>query len=411
MSVQFAEPNLLRAAIAAGDSSEAYRMLVAFVASVEEDVTNDLMDLVEQAMSNCFHESQILDFDSSWGEKFRKSIHKERYHSLITEYNGLKFSDSTRNVIVGTDGYLYLSGGRHSVLDYITGRKNPDSHSFDNFRDNIKRRAEYCSARNIKYTHIIFPDKQSVEIENFPLDKYSCLGDAYSKYCIDLPQSLLYPRLELGSGSFHKKDTHMSDRGYCVLTSLLLKQLGFSSKVCEEVKQELLSCLTKPVKYSGDLGSKMVPEEFDVKLDIDAGWNYKHLKNNLGVSNDGLSELYFNEAALTQMRVLIFGDSFSRLHSLFLSKCFKEVVFLRTRYFHEELVEMAKPDLVITGNAERYLSFVEKDEMAPNFFLYPLLKGIGHAPDQEYAVAMNAFLSYGKPAYRKFKDEIIRYGF
>ncbi|NIE73918.1 hypothetical protein F3J45_05595 [Pantoea sp. Ap-967] len=362
--------------------------------------------LVERALSDCLLESQIIDFHARCGEIVRRTGYSSRYMELIAGYKGLRFSDESRNVIVGENGYLYLAGGRHSVLDYITGRKSPPLLSIENFRDNLKRREGFCKARNIKYKHIIFPDKQSVESSNFPLLDYTCLGDRYAEKCIDLAGSLMYPKRDLGSGSFHKKDTHMSDSGYCNLTALLLRSLGFDDRLCEAVKQELIGCLTKHVKYSGDLGSKMDPEEFDVKNDIEPNWSYLHVKNNLGVSNDGLAELYFNENALTGMRVIIFGDSFSRLHSLFLSRCFKEIAFFRTRYFHEDLVDMARPDLVITGNAERYLGSVDRDDIAPNFFLYPLLKGIGHAPDQEYAIAMNAFLSYGKPEYNKFKDKL-----
>jgi len=256
--------------------------------------------------------------------------------------------------------------------------------------------------------HVIYPDKQSVQSLQFPLESYECLGSSYVKRNPELRKVLIYPRDELSDegAAFHKKDTHMSDKGYCALTALLLKELGIEAAICAELKVELKELLTKKVKYSGDLGTKMTPEEFDVKCDIEVGWDFYHVKNNLGVSNDGLAELYFNDRALTSMRVVIFGDSFSRLHSLFLSRCFKEVAFFRTRFFHDDIVEMAKPDLVITGNAERYLSAVDRDEIAPNFFLYPLLKGIGHAPDQDYAIAMNAFLSYPKYEYLKFKNNL-----
>lgn len=405
-SQKFEEFDSLNEAVSQQSSAQAFDLLCALMESFGSAIGDVEFELIERALSECLVESQIIDFHTRYGNLLKGTSYYDRYINLIVSYNGLKFSDESRNIVVGRSGYLYLAGGRHSVLDYITGRKSPVSVSFENFRSNLKQRESFCKSRNIRFRHIIFPDKQSVETSNFPLAAYSCLGDRYVEKCIDLTHLLIYPRKELGFGSFHKKDTHMSDGGYCNLTALLLLHLGFEGEVCKKIQHELTSCLNKHVKYSGDLGSKMIPEEFDIKNDIEPDWKFVHVKNNLGVSNDGLAELYFNENALTEMRVMIFGDSFSRLHSLFLSRCFKEVVFFRSRYFHEDLVEMGKPDLVITGNAERYLGTVERDDLAPNFFLYPLLKGIGHAPDQEYAIAMNAFLSFGKPEYRKFKDRI-----
>jgi hypothetical protein len=371
-------------------------------------VDNSLLSLTLDCIDKCLSEFHVLEFHERWGGEILKSDQASNYIDSLSKYKTIRFSDITRNVIIGKDGYLFLSGGKHSVLDYITGRKKPSDASYKNFNQNIKSRFRDCTAKNILFKHIIYPDKHAVCFEQFPLEGYTCLGDEYISRSPELNGPLIYPKLSLQKAKkpFHKKDTHMADEGYCLLTAELMLGLGLSQAICDNIYEELVRDLSNSSKYSGDLGSKLVPEEFDVKVDIVPSWPYAHFKNNLGVSNDGLAELYFNKNAITNWRVVVFGDSFSRLHSLFLSKIFQDVAFFRTRYYHQDIVDMAKPDVVLTGNAERYLSVVDKDENAPNFFLYPLLKGIGHAPDQAYATAMNAFLSYGKPAYRNFKNAL-----
>nr|WP_314571211.1 hypothetical protein [uncultured Pseudomonas sp.] len=403
-----AQQQKLENAITARLTEEAAMLLHDLWSERSSCVDDDLLKVTLKCIDECLTEFHILEFHDRWGAEILKSKEATNYLDSLSKYKTIRFSDITRNVILGKDGYLFLSGGRHSVLDYITGRKEPSSVSYENFSQNIKNRLKDCSSKNILYKHIIYPDKHAVHSEKFPLDRYVCLGDEYLERSPELSNCLMYPKLSLRKAKqpFHKKDTHMADEGYCLLTAELMVELGLTKSVCYKIFEELIRDLTGSSRYSGDLGSKLDPEDFDVKVDIAPSWSYAHYKNNLGISNDGLAELYFNKTAITNWRIVVFGDSFSRLHSLFLSKIFRDVAFFRTRYYHQDIIDMSKPDVVLTGNAERYLSVVDRDENAPNFFLYPLLKGIGHAPDQAYAMAMNAFLSYGKPAYTNFKNTL-----
>ena len=73
--------------------------------------------------------------------------------------------------------------------------------------------------------------------------------------------------------------------------------------------------------------------------------------------------------------VLIFGDSFFRMMLIHLSAIFSRVICLRTRFLHPEMVTLIRPDVIFTGNAERYLSYVSPDTEAQAFALYPHLRG------------------------------------
>jgi len=397
-------PYILKAATRSNRSTLTFSTLMSMWSCNSDTFTEELYSDTALAIEECLTEAQIAAFNRQHGPKIKRSRHADAYTTILKKHLELTFVDESRNIAFGTDGYLYLSGGHHAVLDYITGRRSPSLESYDNFMENITNRSSYCASSKIRYLHIIFPDKQSVQRAQFPLKEITCLGELYLKQCPSIANLILYPTevLQLSAQPFLKKDTHMSSSGYITLTVALLKELGIEKEIYETAERELNAVLTKESGYAGDLGSKITPPDIDTKIDIDPDWRYYHTKNSVGVSNDGLSELYFNENALTQFRVVIFGDSFFRMHSLILSKIFKEVAFFRTRFFHEEIISMAKPDIVLSGNAERYLSQVDKDEIGPNFFLYPHLKGLDQSANQEFAIAMNAFLSYGKTAYADF---------
>ncbi|TOL26640.1 hypothetical protein CGI02_10275 [Vibrio parahaemolyticus] len=62
--------------------------------------------------------------------------------------------------------------------------------------------------------------------------------------------------------------------------------------------------------------------------------------------------------------------------SRYLSLVYKRVIFCRTRYFHKEVFDNINPDIVLTGNAERYLSHVNSDDRAALFNCYYEMKEI-----------------------------------
>ncbi len=56
----------------------------------------------------------------------------------------------TQDVIIGNDGFLFLSGGNHDVIKYFTGEKEPSEDSIEVFLRNISTREEFCLKNQIK---------------------------------------------------------------------------------------------------------------------------------------------------------------------------------------------------------------------------------------------------------------------
>ena len=123
------------------------------------------------------------------------------------------------------------------------------------------------------------------------------------------------------------------------------------------------------IKAAGDLGSKFTPPLFSYKKVHTPSINISKIDNGV-LRNDGLAVYWFNPGSPSNKKVLIFGDSYFNLMSKFFSVYYREVLFLRTRFFHREVLKEFEADIVFTGNAERYLSRVESDEKAALFSNY-----------------------------------------
>ena len=136
----------------------------------------------------------------------------------------------------------------------------------------------------------------------------------------------------------------------------------------------------------------------------------RHFGNKLAGGNNGIVDLYFNMETGAQSlgRVLVFGDSYARQMSQLIAFVADEVLFMRTPFLHPEVARDMKPDLVLTQNAERYLSHVQSDEQRPVFHLFPFFKEQPVQFDPQAARALSAVLSFGRAPYQAFRDSLSR---
>lgn len=284
-------------------------------------------------------------------------------HESYTIHNDVLLTDS---------GVAFLIGGNHSVLNYITEKTKPSSNSFNNFAKNISRRAHIAHLCKAKYLHVIFPDKQSILRSEFPINNTIRLGDKYLQHMGVNPliNFVLYPSATLQRNHknevYQKLDTHLTDHGSLLVLRDILQKLD---EPAGEALDELEKLITLKKKNNGDLGAKFTPNLFQESIHLKSNWNYQYFSSN-GSFNNGQIDIYLSPDAAISKKILIFGDSFYRLMLKQFSKIFKEVIFLRTPYLHNEMIELIIPDIILTGNSERYLAEVASDLDAPAFQLY-----------------------------------------
>jgi hypothetical protein len=226
------------------------------------------------------------------------------------------------------------------------------------------------------------------------VDVKSLFEKSYADF---LPESLfknvIYPKdtlKDLGKSHilFQKLDTHMSEAGaYCV-ANIILHRLGYDYALSDYFSpfETLL-----PGELSTMLGREDRHLETQYQPNEDSIVRVDNLKDLRGNTNNIC--ILFNPKAKTNLRLLVIGDSFMKYSLIYLSPVFRDIVYARSEFFQEDLVDLYCPDMIITSNVERYLSDVRPDGTGSSV----LLSGYGkpdYKPPEEFAEALRAQLSY-----------------
>jgi hypothetical protein len=312
------------------------------------------------------------------------------------------------DVLIGLNQHLFLAGGAHKTLEFAVGKIEPPASSYRAFEKNIRSRIDITAARGIPYLHVISPEKHSVLVEAIPFPISVRLGERYVANAPSAANSILYP-FELfrqhRDHCFLRTDTHPSDYGIIILTAEIIKRLvGLD---CSEEASRMLSSLSVEQTIEGDLGSKVQPPIKVTEKYLSSYWKAFFFSNKLP-TNNGVCDIWISPGAVTDKRLLIFGDSVGRAIARVGSRFFREIVFLRTPFFHDDLIDQLRPDLMISENVERYLSLVQSDEDRPSFHMYPYLSGGAHVPGKEFAQAFSALLSFPRRPYKDFMRKYLQ---
>lgn len=300
------------------------------------------------------------------------------------------------DVLFGKGDFLFLYQGKQRQFDFLLGLRVPSQDSISNFKSNLVNRLEYCKNRNIKYLHITYPSKPVVKNMELPTEFRQNLSSLYLKYyqpCLEQLQDFVhYPANKLSDGDvgfsvYRKKDTHMTDYGYAIITEYLSSFLDFEFCKKEIVYHEKI--------LSSDLPA-MLGMDPNFKEWVYSPCNEGILEDNRRFlsGNTGNVVLYYNVLLEDDKRLLVFGDSFIKDNLKFLFPYFKNILFVRSQFFFKDLVELFKPHYVITSCAERYLANVESDEnpRALNPLFFPLISD-GYYPSDDFNAMFSAFLS------------------
>lgn len=305
--------------------------------------------------------------------------------------------DISNDVLVGEDGWLFLWQGAQHQFDMLSGRKTPHLHSVTNFCENLVGRSAMCRARGLPYLHVTFPSKPVVMTDNVPLEHRSLIQSLYERCYADevsrypsihaiYPRSLLLEersRIQV----FRQKDTHMSHAGAAVIAREMLRSLGERHD-----PQELLS-QGRQLRHSdlsvmmGDSGS--YPEQV---MAVDHSFLRVEDNRTALRSNTNNMIILHNPVAVSSKRLLTFGDSFMVSCLAALSTFYTDIMYVRSDLWQPDLLDLFAPDVVISSNAERYLSAVRRDQDAESILL-TLHSLPDYSPAATFTAALCAQLS------------------
>ncbi|EGU0166574.1 hypothetical protein JFQ74_002401 [Vibrio parahaemolyticus] len=276
---------------------------------------------------------------------------------------GNPYLEEKNGVLSMLDGTLFLRQRQtgQEQFEYLTGIKSIDSNVISNFNDNLNDNIEYCSLRSIPYFHIIFPIKAyayRAEFDAIGVKLNSLYTDAF------LSDSVYYP-VDVTPEYYRKNDTHCSFYGNFKILSVVLRGLG--------VDIGGFNFRTKVVKSKGDLSIMCGQDPIDLEVftdfNIPAHVNRFSTKEGLK-GNSGDVHFCINLLAPIKKRVLLFGDSFFVYCLEWLSNLFEEVIYIRSPFVIHDVADVLSPDIILTGNAERYLVNTKSRKETPPYFLH-----------------------------------------
>ncbi len=292
----------------------------------------------------------------------------------------------------GKDGYLFLSGGNHSVFSLFSGKTMPARGSVERFVDNLTARQKYCAAKGIRFHTIVFPEKCVVLRDRVGTDLplRSVYESVYRPQLADLDVHYPIAALERTPDALSRTDSHYTAHGNLGVAREILNGI-FPADLIAQGCEVLAGRIRVRKGYLGDIGRKVpgLPPE-DIAI-LASGPGAVHVTNGVAGGNDGICDLTETPDALSGRTLLIFGDSFMRGAQGFLAQFYHRVIFCRTRFFHYELVDAFRPDAIFCGIAERYLSRVDVDANRPHFLSYPLMHGRAIAPSEGFGEVWTRF--------------------
>lgn len=291
-------------------------------------------------------------------------------------------------VMVLGSGDLVLTGGNHAVLNLMSAQGRPADGAVATFWDNTAERTRYCASRELAFSTWVFPDKLTIFADD-PAFAGQGVGSLYLRHYRTVQSATHAHVHHLGDvitapDDFQQTDTHLSAAGIRNAVLAMARSLdlpgqdAFAEKVAATWKLE--------DAHSGDLGVKFTPPMTGRALLPSPVTNHRRGSNGMAAGNDGMMDLLCTPDSVTDKTLLIFGDSFFRQSLGYLTFFFRRIVFLRTRYFHKEMVAAVNPDVVFCGMAERFLSNVIPDDSRCHFLAYPYVKGRALNPSRFFSV-------------------------
>lgn len=303
--------------------------------------------------------------------------------------------DIENGVLKGRDDELYLSGGNHSVLRFATGEFQVRDDSIENMKANTAYRKGLAAKYGVPWMQMVSPEKYRVVSEPFPIASPSSLVMQYvERGCEDIVDLVEQMRAETIRRTYYKTDTHWTLQGKIVAAREIARRAGRTAEEVAAVEAEIeKAIIVAPAPFCGDLGRKLDPTRSEEIPALKRPHPIRTYENGLPHDytkpvNDGRMVLTESDAPTARGRLLIFGDSYLHQSLEVLSFHFRTTIFCRTRWIHEEMILMTRPDMIVSQMAERYLGYVFRDEGAPPFHMIAYMLGRKPEPSEAEAIAL-----------------------
>lgn len=280
----------------------------------------------------------------------------------------------------GLDGWLFLTGGSNFVttLYQRDGGHLPDT-SLLQWRDAIIERHARCQDLGLRYAHLVAPEKLTVyghkqaemlvDPDLAPTIRLAQMfSDAGAVGWVNLVDWMRAFRDD--ADLYFRTDTHWTPLGTMLAYQALCDFLGLQPNAA------LAERPYRDVPKLMDLGSKLSPAKWEKTREYDwlqdSSRTYENAVVRLletpsfgGEIHVGCHARFRNPRAANPCRLLFFGDSFSgpgrHLLTAMMAETVNELEFVWSANVDWGLVKRARPDILVTQIAERYMALAPND--------------------------------------------------
>ncbi|MFT6305433.1 MAG: capsular polysaccharide biosynthesis protein [Halioglobus sp.] len=308
----------------------------------------------------------------------------------------------------GEDGWLFLTGGEHQIIDLFREESAFTQDMANAWIFLLRLRADLLNARGIQYIHLAVPDKLTLLNRHYADTLQNADGSPirqlHLRHEADLPNFLnVVPFLTQGIDKypiFWKTDSHWTAWGCYMAYQLLCSRLHIPTNTdilnypYTEAEMVLGLGRSDVASASGVAQSENIRTyhldrhskrtyanevvRYRENLDLD-GFSQRLLDASNGGDAEAMSNLsaamaeghgshviYENHSATAaDKKIVLFGDSFSdyrqNLLTAMLAETVKEVHFVWSHSVDHEYVRQVRPDIVISQNSEASMTVIPID--------------------------------------------------
>ena len=302
---------------------------------------------------------------------FKNDISKIRANILYSLFD-TSFSD---RVIVGKDGWLFYNSeaaNDGNTIENYYGNELFDNEKKELYATSLSETNSKLKDKNIEFYALAIPNKETIYSDKLKgilpknPNNLNKLDDLVKYLNDNTDLNIVYPKEALYKNrnkqdTYFKFDTHWNNYGAYIGTIELVKAIEkeyVEPKI--KIEKENASGDLAKMNLTKDVLKNQEPKIIEFYDDV----KYTCLDEGATLQNCKSDKATFDKT------ILFVGDSFRELMVQYLSKVYKNVIFVHRNNYNEDFIEKYKPDIVVYEVVERYTSsllgsnliFVENQE-------------------------------------------------
>lgn len=283
---------------------------------------------------------------------FKNEMRKARSNALYKIFN----ISSNNRVIIGKDGWLFYNGAAAGDADTISDFRNINLYSTkdsERIKNMLLLTRDKLKDKNIDFYIFIIPNKENVYSDYMPsiINRKHAGGSKtevlinYLKENTDL--NIIYPKQTLvdnlkNYNTYYKYDTHWNNYGAYLGVKDLMEKID-SDFDMQNIEVKMLT------HNGGDLASMNL---MSVSNEEPSVYNFYNDVKYECKTIDKIEKCTSN--GLKNEKIMFIGDSFRTASKQYISKIYKNSIFMHVNNYNTDFIEKYDPDIIVYEAVERF---------------------------------------------------------